>query len=197
MPTLLSLVAPLVLRSPVLAKEAARDPVTPRLVARSLEETDPALGRAIAVVSFRRADEERTAALLEADCVAATGSDETIAELWARVPDARRVVARGHRFSLAALGPEATRGPALRRAAAALALDVALWDQLGCLSPVSVHAVDPDPQAADRVAEALADALQRAEVRWPRGRVDRGAAAAIVRERAEAEMRAAAPASNR
>jgi hypothetical protein len=35
LPTLLALVTPLVLRSAVLAKPAARDPVTPRIVARS------------------------------------------------------------------------------------------------------------------------------------------------------------------
>ncbi len=192
MPTILALLAPLVLRSPVLAKAAARDPVTPRLVARSLAEVDPDLGRAIAVVEFPGGDAERTAALLEADCIAATGSDATVAALRARIPDARRVVARGHRLSLAALGPDATHGPALRRAAADLALDVALWDQLGCLSPLSVHAVDPDPAACDRVAEALAAELAAAEERWPRGRVDAATAAAIQAARDEAELRGAA-----
>jgi hypothetical protein len=192
MPTILALLAPLVLRSPVLAKAAARDPVTPRLGARSLAEADPGLGAALAVVGFPGGDAECSAVLLEAECVAATGSDATVAELRARVPDARRVVARGHRLSLAALGPEATRGPALRRAAAALALDVALWDQLGCLSPVSVHAVDADPAACDRVAEALAAELAAAEERWPRGRVDAATASAIGAERDEAELRGAA-----
>jgi hypothetical protein len=192
MPTLLALVAPLVLRSPVLAKAAARDPVTPRLVARSLAETDAELARALGVVEFPGADAERTAALLEAECIVASGSDATIAALRARIPDARRLVARGHRLSLAALGPDATRGPALQRAAAGLAVDVALWDQLGCLSPVAVHAVDPDPAACDRVAEALAEELAAAEQRWPRGRVDAATAAAIQAARDEAELRGAA-----
>jgi len=192
MPTILTLLAPLVLRSPVLAKSAARDPVTPRLFARSLAEVDADLGRAVAVAEFAGGDAETTAALLEAECIVATGSDATVAGIRARVRDARRVVARGHRLSLAALGPRATRGAALRRAAAELALDVALWDQLGCLSPVSVHAVDSDPAACDRVAEALAEALAAAEERWPRGRVGAEAALAIQAARDEAELRGGA-----
>jgi hypothetical protein len=191
MPTLLAVLAPLVLRSPVLAKAAARDPLTPRLVARSLAEAAPELGRSLAVVAFPGEETELVAALLEAECIAVTGSDATVAAVRARVADARRVVARGHRFSLAALGPGATRGEALGRAAAGLALDVALWDQLGCLSPVSVHAVDPDPGACDRVAEALAEALAGAEERWPRGRVGPETAAAIAAARDEAELRGA------
>ena len=191
MPTLLALVAPLVLRSAVLAKPASRDPVTPRLVARSLAEADPALGRAIAVVEVPREDEELGAVLLEADCVVATGSDETVSSLRARVRGARRLVTHGHRLSLAALGPDAARGPALVGVAEALALDIALWDQLGCLSPVSIHVVESDPGACDRVAEALAAALAVAEERWPRGRVPAAAAAAIGAERDEAELRGA------
>jgi hypothetical protein len=182
MPTLLALVAPLVLRSSVVAKPASRDRVTPRLVARSLAEADPALGRAIAVVEVPREDEELGAVLLEADCVVVAGSDETVASVRARARGARRVVTQGHRLSLAALGPEAARGPALAPTAEALALDVALWDQLGCLSAVSVHVVETDP---------LATALAVAEERWPRGRVPASAAAAIGAERDEAELRGA------
>jgi hypothetical protein len=199
MPTLLAVVAPLALRSPVLAKPSAHDPVTALLIARSLAERDPLLGACVEVVDVRGDDEASVAALCEADCVVANGSDAAVAALAARVQPhgagascPRRFVGYGHRFSMAILGPGATRGESLLRAAEGLALDIALWDQLGCLSPVSVHAVDPDPRAADRVAEALTEALARAETRWPRGRVDTAAAAAIARERSEAEMRAAA-----
>jgi len=95
-------------------------------------------------------------------------------------------------MSLAVLGPGATEGETLDAAARGLALDVALWDQLGCLSPVSVHVVDGRRASAGRVALALADALARLEPRLPRGRLGVAAAAGFARERAEAEMRAAA-----
>jgi hypothetical protein len=57
---------------------------------------------------------------------------------------------------------------------------------------VSVHVVSDEPADCDRVAEALAEALASAEERWPRGRVEPRAAAAIQAERDEAELRGAA-----
>lgn len=190
MPTLLSLLTPLVLRSPLLAKCASRDPVTPLLVAGSIAETDAELGGCLRLVDFPGADPERMAALLEAECVVATGSDATIASVRARIPPTRRLVAHGHRLSLAALGGEALR-PSLRSdVAERLALDVALWDQLGCLSPVAVYAVGD--AAADALAEALAAALAALEQRMPRGRIDVQTASEIAHQRAEAELRAAA-----
>jgi hypothetical protein len=191
MPTVVSLIAPLVLRSPVLAKSASRDPVTAKLLARTLRDVDPELARCIAVVDFPGDDEDCTRALLEADCVVAAGSDETIAAVAARLRPPRRLVCYGHRLSVAALGAASTRGPALERAAAALALDVALWDQQGCLSPIAVYVASPDRAAADRVAEALAGALGEAELHWPRGQVSPRAAVAIAHERASAELREA------
>jgi hypothetical protein len=195
MPTVVSMLAPLALCSPVLVKLAAPDPVTAPLFARALAERDLELGAAVAVADFRHDDEPALTALCQADCVVATGSDRAVSALAARVAPPRRFVGHGHRFSLALLGPGATRGEALASATEGLALDVALWDQLGCLSPVSVHAADPDPRAAERVAEALAGALARVEVRLPRGRIGVETAAAIARARAEAELRAAVIAS--
>jgi hypothetical protein len=144
----------------------------------------------VAVVAFPGSDAERTAALLDADCVVATGSDETVAALRARVAPPRRFVGHGHRLSVACLGPEATRGSAVGAAAARLALDVALWDQLGCLSPLGVWV--EGEAGADAAAEALAAELAALEKRMPRGCIDVHAAAQIASESAQAELRAAA-----
>ncbi len=190
MPSLLALVTPLVLRSPVLAKPAGRDPLTAAWIARSIAEVDSELGGCVEVVSFAGSDSACVEAALEADCVVAAGSDQTIRAVAARVRPPTRLVADGHRLSVAALGPQSAKGSALRSAAKRLALDVALWDQLGCLSPICVY-VAPASEA-DPAAEALAEALAEAEARWPRGAVEPAAAAAIAHERAEAEMRAAA-----
>lgn len=192
LPTVVALLAPLALRAPVLVKPAAHDALTPRLFARALAERDPLLGACVEVADFRRDDDDAMAALCRAEAVVATGSDAAVAAIGARVGPPRRFVGYGHRFSLALLGPDATRGAACRGSASDIALDVALWDQLGCLSPVSVRVADPDAGAADRVADALAEALRDLEPRMPRGRVEPAAAAAIARERSEAEVRAAA-----
>ena len=187
-PTLLSLLAPLALRSPVVAKTAQHDPVTARIFARALAAADADLGDALEVVSFSGDDGPRLRALLGADCVVATGSDETVCALAAQVLPPRRFVAYGHRLSVAVLGPEALRGPALAAAARGLALDVALWDQLGCLSPVSVF-VQGEARAA---AEAVAGELDALATRLPRGRIAREDEVAFAHARDEAQIRTAA-----
>jgi len=192
MPTLLALVAPLALRSSVLAKVASRDPVTARHVARSIAECDAELGRCIDCVEFVSGDRESVDALLTADCIVATGSDQTVAAIGARVQPPRRLVTYGHRMSVAILAGAAVRGAALRETAEHLALDVALWDQLGCLSPVAAYVVAAEADAADAFAEALGQALADIEERLPRGVVGKLEAARIALERADAEMRAAA-----
>ena len=197
LPTFVAILAPLVLRTPVLVKPSLHDPVSARFFAHSLVEIDPLVGACVEIAAFHRDDAQSLAALCEAECVVATGSDAAVAAIARGCAGAaegagaspRRFLGYGHRASLAMLGPDALRGAALAKTAAALARDVALWDQLGCLSPLAVHVVSAERSAALRVAEALAEALAEAELRWPRGRIEAAASAAIARERAEAEMR--------
>jgi hypothetical protein len=191
MPTLLSLLLPLLLGSPVLAKPAARDPVTAGLVAASLAEVDPLLGRCLAVHPFRREDEAAASLFFASDCVVATGSDETLARVAARVSPPQRLVAYGHRLSLAIVGARTQGGSTLHEIATGLAADIALWDQMGCLSPLIVF-VEGERSGGEALAEELARALAQAERRWPRGEISTAAAAEIRRERGEAEMRQAA-----
>jgi hypothetical protein len=185
-PTLLGLLAPLLLRSPVLAKTSAHDPVTAALVADSVAAADPELGACIEITGFPGSDRECVDALLDADCVVASGSDETIAAVAARVRPPRRLVSYAHRLSVAAVGADPSPD-----AAARLAEDVALWDQLGCLSPLAVFVEDREQGEAAAFASDLARALGDLQERWPRGAIPPPAAAAIARERDLAEMRAA------
>jgi len=189
--SLATLLAPLALRSAVLAKPAARDPLTAPLLRASLARRSAVLGAACEALRFDARDDDALGAFLAADCVVATGSDATLARVASRALPPRRFVGYGHRLSFAALGPEAASGAALEDACDRLALDVALWDQLGCLSPVSLL-VAGGARDARRAAEALAAALGRAEASLPRGEVGPEAAAATAHERAAAELRAAA-----
>ncbi len=191
MPALLSVIAPLALRSAALVKTAARDPITAPLVARSIAAVDPELARCVEVVSFPGADSACMATLLEAECVLATGSDATIASVAARIGAHQALLRHGHRLSIALLGPGACDAVALREAARSLALDTALWDQQGCLSPIAVY-VAGDIVACQRVGAALARELGAVGRALPRGEVDAGAAALAAHERSGAELRAAA-----
>ncbi len=191
MPSLLALIAPLAMRSPVLAKAASRDPLTPHLVAQSIAEADAELGRCIRVVDFAATNEDCIRALLKADCICATGSDATIAAVQSQTRPPRRLVLDGHRLSIAAVVPPES-AEHRNELAERLAIDIALWDQLGCLSPIAVFAVDPEPAHAAALAEAIAVALANAETNWPRGSIDASAGHAIAQQRAEAELRRAA-----
>lgn len=191
MPTLLDGLAPLLLGSPVLAKPAARDPVTPRVLAASLEALAPELADAFAVVDFRRDDADAFAALLRARRVVVTGSDEAVAAVRARARNEAAVVAHGHALSIAVLGDDAGAAPDLADAAERLSVDVTLWDQLGCLSPIACWVVGA-PARAGAFAEALARALEARGHAVPRGEVARDDAARLASERGEAELRAAA-----
>jgi acyl-CoA reductase LuxC len=191
MPALLSVIAPLAARSPALVKTAARDPITAPLVARSIAAVDAQLGRCVEVVGFPGADTTCMQAFLSADCVVATGSDETIAAVAEWIVPHQMLLRHGHRLSLAVLGRDACEGTALDAAARGLALDTALWDQQGCLSPIAVY-VEGDAAAGRRVGAALARELDEIGRTQPRGEVDARSAALFAHELASAELRAAA-----
>jgi hypothetical protein len=121
MPTLSSLLMPLVLHSPVLAKTASRDPVTAHVFRESLAEVDPELATALEIVSFPGSDDICGESFVDAGCVVATGSDQTMAEIAGMVRGGTRLVSYGHRVSIAVLGPDTIAA----EVAADLACDVA------------------------------------------------------------------------
>jgi hypothetical protein len=127
-PSLLALLALLALRWPVLAKPASRDPVTPRLVAASLADVDAELGHCVAIADFRSSDEACLRALLEADCVVATGTDASISALAARVAPPRRTV-RAPALGRGARPRRARRRGPWRKAAARRRI-TGMWDRL-------------------------------------------------------------------
>jgi len=188
MPSVLQLLAPLALGSPVLVRPGAHDPVTARAVASELERLEPALGRCLEVVSFAHSDAEAMLALSEADCVVATGSDDAVAAIATRVRPWQRFVGYGHRLSIALLG----RAGAGREAFAAVARDTALWDQLGCLSPLALYAVGWRWEERAAFLDELESAFAKQAELWPVGRIASRDAALRANEITTFELRAAA-----
>jgi len=87
---------------------------------------------------------------------------------------------------------EGWQSPDPRAVAEALARDIALWDQLGCLSPLAIYLVGPEAaRQTPAFGEALADALQNLHRSLPRGEAPLEAASAIQQEREEARIRGA------
>src|SRR5207249_730597 len=118
------------------------------------------------------------AALGRAEVVAVTGSDATLAALAPRL--GRRLIAHGPRWSVAVVGHAAAAD------VDALALDVALHDQRGCLSPHAVYVTGD----ARGFAERLAAALVALAGRLPPGRASIDTRAAARLQAAEAEWAA-------
>ena len=140
-------------------------------------------------MSFPSADDRAVSAFVDSDCVVATGSDQAIAAIARASRPGTRLVGYGHRCSVAVIGPEATDRTTAQALATALAQDVALWDQLGCLSPIAVLCLGGNPK---QLARELADALRGCAERMPRGVLPAAAAAAIRSERDAAALRRAA-----
>ncbi len=190
MPTMLSALAPLVVGSPVLLRESAKDPSTAGLLQRSIRARDEALARAIEGVGFDAEDDAALRVALEAECVVATGSDETIRAIRDRLRPSQRFVAYGHRVSFVVLGPTLARDESLRRKAAeGVALDTARWDQTGCLSPVVVYLVGLPRETRRQLAVEISQALEALSQSLPRGDSPAGTRAAHAHERSEALMR--------
>lgn len=187
MPGILSLVTPLAVQSPVFVRSGRHDPVTARVVEDALRRLDPELAACVGVTRFPHHDRESWDAFSSAECFIATGSDETLAEIGGRLDPRTRFVAHGHRLSVAVIGEKAD--PA--SAADALALDVALWDQLGCLSPTAAWVIAPNGEVPAAIETELRRAFTEIATRLPRGAIDKETAAALAQERDGAELRAA------
>lgn len=161
---------------PVLVRTSSRDVVLAQAFAEALP---PPFDAACAVVSFARDDDARWEGLFRcADSAHVYGGDDTLRTLRARVPIATRFVGHGH-----GLGAAVVRGRGFDDAAArALSLDVAAYDQRGCLSPQEVLVIGTHDEAA-AVVERLARALEVRATELPRGLVSPEVAAASRRWR--------------
>jgi hypothetical protein len=112
------------------------------------------------------------------DCVFAYGADATLASVRARLPASVALAAHGDGFGVALLDARAATAEAARD----LAIDVAAFDQRGCLSP-RLACVLGDAGAARRFAELVAEALAERARDVPLGRLDAEEKADIARFR--------------
>jgi hypothetical protein len=180
-----------------MVKPATGEPLLSVLFAQALSEADPELAGALAVVWWPGGSTESTGStgsdesaacenefLSGVDSLVAYGSDETIASLARRV---RRFVGHGHKLSLGIVRLQ--EGADVRSLAADAATDVALYDQLGCLSPQSLYTVGGDTRSRSAFVDHLAAALDDVAQRWPAGEAADPQALAIRRLRDEYEWR--------
>jgi hypothetical protein len=179
-------------RSAQFVKCASGASFVPRLFAHSLYEVEPKLGACLEIAEWRggRADIEK-ALFEEADCVTATGGDETLSAIRQQVPARARFLGYGHRLSFGYVTNEALSSFQAKKSVAHAATDVVAWNQLGCLSPHVIYVEDGGAVAAQNFAEMLAEELAKREEAEPRGEVPAETAATIASRRSFYEVRAA------
>ncbi|MDX2169979.1 MAG: acyl-CoA reductase [Deltaproteobacteria bacterium] len=172
----------LAIGSATLLKAGRGDRVFPLLWLSSLAAHDAELAAAAAAVYWPGGERDCEAlALAAADLVVAAGDDDSIAALAARAR--ARFIGHGHRISFAVVTAAAAADPATVEG---LAVDVATWDQRGCLSP-QLGFIQGDFDAACELGARLSDALGRLAVALPPATMTIGERLAVRRWRDEAE----------
>lgn len=192
-PTLMSIIFGLLTRSAQFVKCASGSAFIPRLFAHSLYDADAKLGACLEIAEWRGGKHELEEVLFaEADCVTATGSDETLAKIRARVPWDKRFLGHGHRVSFAFVTSDALPGARMAgKIISAAADDVVAWNQLGCLSPHVIYVQPGGGISPEQFAQSLAEELERREASEPRGEIPPEESAAIASRRGIYEIRAA------
>ncbi|MCL5044152.1 MAG: hypothetical protein M1336_02585 [Deltaproteobacteria bacterium] len=180
--------------------------------ARSVAEAAPELGARMAVFTWDRSQVELTQLLArECDGLVALGDDATVEALarlraadgdkagaLAEAPVNSALAGAGARFagfgarvSAVVLAAQALGSGQCDALAGAVARDVALFEQRGCLSPHQVYVeADRQGEAARRFARKLALALASLCQRWPAAVLDVESACAVRRARETARWRA-------
>lgn len=139
----------------VTVRPSARDPWLTRAVVGELDS------RSVEML------DERNVASLDADSLHVYGRDATIAAVRAQARLGTRIHAHGAGLGVVVV----TRDADIDAAAAHVAIDVAAFDQRGCLSP-RVMVVEGSFERATQVAEAMHRELALVAARVPRGRLD-------------------------
>lgn len=171
---------PLLFGWPVLAKASSEDDALARLLEAALTESDRELANAYRVVTFGAEHESLASALFEqADAVSVYGSDATVNAIRAQLGATVSFIGHGHGLGVAVIGRAALSDEARARdSARKLALDVAAYDQRGCLSPHVAWVERGASVGPDAFARLVHEELGRLEATLPRGSLPRPAASA-------------------
>jgi hypothetical protein len=191
-PTWMSLTLGLLTRSAQFVKCASGASFLPRLFAHSLYAADRKLGACLEIAGWPGGQVALEEALFaEADCLTATGNNDTLAAIRARLPAKVRFLGYGQRVSFGFITREVLRPETIENVVAKVADDVIAWDQNGCLSPQVIYVEERGAVESDQFAMRLAAELARREEAEARGTISTTAAAAIASRRAIAEALAA------
>ncbi|MBI3810966.1 MAG: hypothetical protein HY283_01995 [Nitrospirae bacterium] len=191
------LIATLLVKSSCFVKVSSDEPLFTALFAKTLVEIEPRLAHCLAVVWWPGGKPESQSieevAFGRSELLTATGSDESVSAVRLTAagyqPASARFIGNGHRLSLGLIGREALDD--LNSVARNAALDVAMYDQNGCLSPHLFYVETGGTHFPREFAKALGQELARLEMELPRGTVDTSTSARVHQIRSVAEIKQA------
>ena len=166
----------------VMIKSSSGEPYFFSTLAQTIAQIDPEVGKRIAVLTWTRQRSDLSTLLCAVcDRMVAYGDDATIDAIQSGALFGFGSKASGALVAAAALGSDE-----IGLAVAALARDVILFEQRGCLSPSHVFVVGPAEASAALSAALGAELVRLARGDFPPARLTLSAAARIqaVRERA-------------
>lgn len=191
-PTLSSMVSGLLVGSSQFIKCSRGSSFIPRAFAHSIYEEEPKMGACFEIAEWAGGNQLFEEPLFkEAACVTVTGSDETIRSVRERLPLSVKFLGYGHKFSLAYIGQEMLDGFLASETLHNAALDIAAWDQRGCLSPQAIYVEKGGTVAPSVFAKQLGEELDKLEKKQPRGELTPEELADIATRRSIYELRAA------
>lgn len=175
-----ALLLPLLMGVPVVARVSSREQAFAALLHQELSGGCPAmraLAQGLALVTVDPTSVTGRGAfqalLAVPDAVVTYGSDHTCAEVRRQLPPGVQAIEHGHGLGVGVLAAAAnTDDDTVDELAAAFALDVAAYDQRGCLSPQVVYVEENGWVSPQRFAERLHHALAHLAVTLPRGPLD-------------------------
>jgi len=149
----------------MLIKSGRDDTLSAEAFVRALGGVDPELAATVVATYWPGGSAAADDAVVGADVVVLTGGDAMLGALAPRVRG--RLIAHGARASVALVGRAALADA--DAVADALAVDVALHDQRGCLSPQAVYVETGGALGVEAFAERLHAALARVAARLQPG----------------------------
>ena len=170
----------LLLRSAQFVKCATGKSLLPRLFGHSLHYVEPGLASSLEIAEWDGGNEVLESSLFtEADCVVASGNDNSINSIRQRLPLTKRLLGYGHRVSFGYVEKQANEIMGTQAIISHAADDVVAWNQCGCLSPHVIYVEQFGTLKPERFAEMLAEELEARNEAIPRGPIPTKEAAAI------------------
>ncbi|MBP3951925.1 acyl-CoA reductase [Halalkalibacter suaedae] len=184
-----SLTAGILLKSATFGKVSSSEPLFPVLFAKTLQEIDPDLAEAIAIVSWKGGEDAlEKLSFSQSNAVIAYGGKEAIERIKEKVPSDVTFHAHGHKVSFGMLASECLAATKVWRTAKLAAHDVSWFDQQGCLSPHVFFVERGGKYGPREFAEMLANEMGNFQSMHPRATLTEEEQHAIVSQRSVLEF---------